>query len=272
MGHTHTILNISSGDMDEVIIPTDGISLLEVTVCRSISLTTIAGQKLYLLPLGEYFRDAVGETEIDYNGIKHSGDGFYTHVHRSLAAWMNVADTCIGIVLVTPPPAGVVLTLHWKQRIFLLTPPSVALVHCSHYLGGWKPDYTITGWRQDNPTIAPNAIQVAIPPLGYVVEWWRLTQQKGGAHGPGSGYRAGKRYLPVYRGPAPNMENPALFLREQFDKGSDSRPWRHFRVCYYQPTTGYRSALSSEVIISAGSQPDQHNGKGPSRYNLWINR
>jgi hypothetical protein len=247
--------------------------LPEVTVDREIGMNTVLNKTLYFIPLGEHFLDAESETELDYGGATHyPGDGFYSHVHRSMSLWMNVTDTMIGIALTTPPPAGVALKLRWKQRLILHTPPSVLLVHCHQVGGVWVPDYTVAGWRQDDPLLAPNAIQVALPPEGYAVEWWRLTRQKGGDHGAGTGYRAGRRYLPVYRGPAAGTDNAGLFLRDQFDPASDSAPWRHYRVCYYNLTNGARSSLSSEIIISAGTHPDQHNGRGPSRYNLWINR
>ena len=249
-------------------------TLPEVTISRELSFTTVAGRKIYFVPLGEHFFDAPSETEILYGGLLHRiGDGFYTHIHRSMSPWMNVTDTMIGIALTTPPPAGVTLILRWKQRIILLAPPSALLVHCSHYITGWKPDYTLVGWKQNDPTVAPNAIQISLPPPGYVVEWWRLTRQKGGDHGGyGSGYRAGRQYLPVYRGPAIFTDNESLFLKTQFDQSSQCAPWKHYKVCYYNPITGARGALSSEVIISPGNIPDQHNSKGPVRYSLWINR
>jgi hypothetical protein len=247
--------------------------LPEVTVEREVSMNTVLSQTAYFLPLGECFLGADTETELEYGGaIHYPNDGFYTHIGRSIPPWMNIGDIKIGIALTTPPPAGVSLRLRWRQRIILHVPPSVLLVHV-HLVGGiYRPDYTLHGWRQDDPLLAPDAIQVAVPPEGYAVEWWRLTRQKGGDHGAGTGYRAGRRYLPVFRGPAVGTDNAGLFLRTQFDPGSDSRPWRHYRVCYYNLENGARSALSAEVVVSAGTKPDQHNGSGPCRYNLWINR
>jgi hypothetical protein len=251
--------------------------LPEVTVLRSVLFTAKAGQKLFFLPIGEHFLDAPSETELYVDNVLHRpGDGFYSHVKRGTAGWMNTTDAMIGIALTTPTAGGEQVVLYWHQRLILLQPASVALVHCTQDGGGiWRPDYsTDMRWRQNDPLVAPNAIQVANPPPDYVVEWWRLTRVKGGNHGGnGAGYRAGRRYMPVFRGPAVVTDNDSLFLRTQFDGSSTACPWRHFRVCYYNPTTGARGNLSSEVIISAGpDHPDQHNSHGPCRYNLWVNR
>lgn len=252
-----------------------GVSLPESVTQREVTTTTVAGKKVYYIPLGEHFLNAASETELVYGGVTyHLGDGFYTHIHRSMATFMNVTDAMIGICLTTAPPSGITLTLRWKQRLILTQPQTLALVHCSNVGGVWVPDYTIAKWKQNDVLLAPNAIQVPPPPTGYVVEWWRLSTRKGGAHTRGSGYRSGRRYLPVFRGPAVGTENGALFLVTQFDPGSTKRPWRHYKVCYYNPTTGARSALSSEVVIASGADgpPDKLGGMGPFRYNVWINR
>ena len=251
------------------------VGLPEVAVLREVQHTTVVGQTLYCLPMGEHFLDAATETEVtNRGGTYRIGDGFYAHVHRHLAPWMlSVSDAMMGIVLAIPPGEASALTIKWRQKLILVPPGSVALVHCVLASGVWRPDYSMK-WLQNDPLLAPNAIQVPPPPDGYVVEWWRLSRQKGGEHADhGTGYRMGRRYLPAYRGPAVGTDNPSLFLRTQFDGASSHGPWRHYRICYYNPTTGARSALSSEVIIAAGiNNPDQHNSKGPCRYNVWVNR
>ena len=244
----------------------------EVTIQREVSMTTVASQSIYYVPVGEYFYGLPTETEIVINGVTRNY-GYYSYVGRSIAPWMNVGDIKIGIKLPGAPAAGLPLIIRWKQRRILMAVETMLLVHCTFTGGLWRPDYTIPKWMAQDPLLAPNAIQVPPPPSPYVVEWWRLARHKGGDHtGRGSGYRAGIRYLPVYRGPAPSTENTSLFLRTQFDVGSDRRQWRHFKTCYYNPTTGARSFLSDEIVISAGGSPDMHNSKGACRWNLWMVR
>jgi hypothetical protein len=245
----------------------------EICISRTVTLHTVIGQKLYFIPLGEHFLSKIGETSVLYNGVSHVyGDGFYTHVHRSMSPFMNITDTCIGIKLTTAPSTIVTLVLNWKQRILQVAPPPIIPVKCDLIAGVWKIDYVSDSWRCNSPTLCLNAVQVAEPPPGCVVEFWRICRRRGGSHG---GNRSGRRYVPIFRGPAVHTENSALFHRSQFDPISDCAPWRKFKVCYYNITTGARSQLSQEVIVVGGSKRDQHNkpsGDGAYRYGLWINR
>ena len=247
---------------------------LELTVDREITLATILGRKDYYVAIGEHFLDGPHETSLVYGGASHApGDGFYSHIHRSLGSWMNVQNACIGLALATlPAAAGIPLVLRWKQRIVQQPPPSIIPVRCVQVNGVWTPDYTIAKWNASKTTTAPNAVQVTSLP-GYVAEFWRLSKKIGGSRSAGSMHGAGMRYLPVFRGPATGTSDGWLFTRKQFDGCADTNPWRRYRVCYYNPATGARGPLSAETIVSAGDHhPDQHNGKGPVRYGLWINR
>jgi hypothetical protein len=249
----------------------------ETTILREIEFNSVVGQKLYHIPLGEHFLDNNEDTEVYYSGIPYQRDsGFYGHIHRSLAPWMtSVRDACTGIVLITAPTAVVPMKLRYKLRLIVTTPPSVALVRANFLGGVWCPDYTVSRWLPSNPSVAPNAIQVATPASQYTLEFWRLSRTKGGDH-QGTSWlnakRMGRRYLPVFRGPSTGTSDPGLFVRDHFDPTSDANPWRKYRICWYNSLTGARSALSPETIVVGGSKPDRHNGQGPTRYGVWIER
>ena len=252
----------------------------ETVFTRTISYTAVGGERVFKIPLGNYFKGAAGETTLFVNGNELFLGPDYSHVHRNFnnGGPTSTIDTCIGFRLsggTALPGWTVVFT--WKERQLLITPPSVATVHVVLSGSTWVPDYSIP-WQPQSALNAHNAIQVPLPPPGYVVEFWRLTHKKGGFRwGPyGPLNRDGQRFLPYVRGPAVNTENEGLFRQVDFDVATVNTSWKKFRVCYYRPATGARSALSSETILSAKPGGpydfDSHNGRVQVRWYLWVNR
>jgi hypothetical protein len=93
------------------------------------------------------------------------------------------------------------------------------------------------------------------PPAPYVVEFWRETVKRGGAFATVPGGRVlrhGRRYVPHFRGPSTQSVDPNTFYMSEFSSAR-ARPWQKFRVCYYNPLTGARSALSAETIVVIGT-------------------
>lgn len=249
----------------------------ETVLQRTATFIAVGGKRVFKIPLECFFRNAAGETTLTINGNPQGYPLDYQHVHRS-GAGVAITDTGIGFILPGPAGAGWVLVFTWLERRLLVDVPSLALVHAKLDGGIWVPDYDVGAkWKPSDPTDCPNAIQVPEPPPGYVAEFWRRIRKPGGGRQDSFGnvyLRGGIRYLPYERGPAAGTANSGLFLQTMFDPNHGAEHWTHFRVCYYRTATGARSPLSSEVIVSAlGNRPyDEHNGSGPTRYNLWINR
>ena len=255
----------------------------ETATTRTVTYTTVGGEHVFKIPLGSYFKDAQGETTLSINGNRLYYPMEYQHIHRNFnnGGPTSTTDTCIGFVLDGgPASAGWTVTFTWIERRLLVEPPSLALVTTALSGGVWVPDYSVK-WIHSNAATSPNAVQVALPPPGYVAEFWRLTPKVGGERirvlTAENLKSDGQRYLPYVRGPAVSTANEGLFLQAMFDPRSLGSTWKKFRVCYYHPTTGARSALSPETIVSAKPAPaphdyDQHNMSGPTRYHLWITR
>jgi hypothetical protein len=211
------------------------------------------------------FLDAVGETTLEID----QGNGFivqafgadYAHFRRNGSGTpATVADAAIGFSLVGGAvAAGWTMRFRWKERKLITGPPTVAKVLSSL-------DYSLS-W-QPNTVNATDAIQV--PPInGMQIEFWRESRLNGGKRGtadPTKIKREGRRYLPYFRG----ATNVFLFNRGAFAVTTSTR--FKYRVCYYNPNTGARSALSNEIILACGNvQDDRVNGRTVRTKNsLWL--
>lgn len=240
---------------------------LETTFTHVMTVPSVLGQLNYLIPVGDYFLDAAGETILEID----MGAGFvtqvfgvdYDHFHRMAPA--TVIDAAIGFrYLAGAVPAGWTFRFTWLQRLVLLTPLGIGKIKLTGV--GGSLDLAVT-WGQ-NTANAPNG--VTIPELtGYVAEFWRRTRRPGGIHSPvGVTNRRGPRYVPYYRGPAGQFD----FHVDEFSMAGQ-RHRAKLRVCYYNTLTGARSEMSPDIIVVCSSfLPDQVNGRGSVRAarSVWI--
>jgi hypothetical protein len=216
---------------------------------------SIAGKNNYTIPIGNMFFDQAGETTLETD----SGAGFvpqiygldYTHFRRSAASGTppTVADAAIGFSVVGAVPAGWTFRFRWFERRLITSPISLAKINTSG-------DYTVP-WTA-NSVNAPNGILVPAYP-GAQIEFWRQTWKNGGLRGTSTVlFRQGKRYLPYFRGATDVVSFPiSAFCPTERTKRN------HFRVCYYDPITGARSALSTDIIVvcSTTDPGDGVNGR-----------
>lgn len=237
---------------DPPLTPPKGTS--QTTVEHMMIVPSVAGKNSYAIPAGNLFLNSAGETQLDLD----QGAGFipqaygadYGHLLRSAPGTpASVVDAAIGFSLNNAVSAGWTFRFRWKERRILVEPPSIAKVLSSlDYNLYWLP----------NSANAPDG--VLVPSLnGMQVEFWRETRRNGGRRGsadPTKIQRLGRRYLPYFRG----ATDVFLFNRAAFAVATGPR--RKYRVCYYDPTTGARSALSNDIIlVNNNQQADRVNGK-----------
>lgn len=239
-------------------------NLPEYAVKHQLITSSVAAKQSYTIPIGNYFLDASTETTLEVN----TGSGFipvtfssgYTHYRRtSPGTPTTVNDAAIGFTLVNPVSAGWTFRFAWYERRISVSPIVVTKVLASL-------DHNVQ-WNSNDPSNFPNAVVVA-EYTGMQVEFWRRTLKSGGYHNPSPGLfpRNGKRYMPYFRG----TTNTFLFPQSTFaPAGACHR--QKFKVCYYNPLTGSRSALSSDIIAVCSNVDDYINGrKVRTARSVWI--
>jgi hypothetical protein len=242
--------------------PTGSGVLPIASIPRSIVLDSVANKNNYWIPVGDWFLDAAGTTTLEID----SGAGYvpqafgadYSHLRR-VTPPATVADAALGFTLAGGPvPAGWKLLFRWTDGRILVEPNSIAKVLVpANYAVPWSADGA-------NP---PNGVLVPELP-GTQIEFWRETRRDGGLRGNnGVLRREGRRYLPFYRGAVD------VFRFSVADFATSAREHRnHYRVCYYDPSTGARSLLSRDVIVVCSlAQADRVNGRTQRAVgSVWI--
>jgi hypothetical protein len=255
--------NLDDFLLDRGFTPAPATGLLPIAnIPRQIVLDSIAGKNNYRIPVGDWFLDAAGQTTLEID----SGAGYvpktygvdYSHLQR-VTPPPTVADAAIGFTLAGGPvPAGWKLLFRWTDRRILVEPNSIAKVLVpANYAVPWSANGA-------NP---PNGVLVPELP-GTQVEFWRQTNRDGGLRGNFLVLkREGRRYLPFYRGATD------VFRFSVTDFATSQREHRnHYRVCYYDPSTGARSLLSRDVIVACSlAQADRVNGRTQRAVgSVWI--
>lgn len=244
-------------------LPWSGSSLPMVDVIHEMVIPSVAGRNNYTIPVGNWFLDAPGDTTLDID----QGSGFipqdygpdYAHLLR-VTPPPTVANAAIGFSIVGGAvSAGWTLRFRWHERTLLVKPSAVAKVRV-------PASYTVP-WNSSSAVDFPNGIRVPEYP-NVQVEFWRQTWRNGGQRGnTGTLRREGKRYLPYFRGAL----NQFTFAKTEFRTAQPLKR-NHFRVCYYEPVTGARSALSSDIIVVCNDQQDDRvNGRyARQKGSIWI--
>lgn len=251
-------LDATMSDLGWIYVSTDPVTtpdaVSQVTTEQVIVLASVAGKNNYTIPVGNMFLDAAGESFLDLD----TGAGFvpqafgadYSHFRRNAPGTpTSVADAAIGFSMTNAVSTGWLFRFRWKQRSIIVEPPAIAKVLSSL-------DYSL--FWQSNSSNAPDGIRV--PPMnGMQVEFWRESPRDGGKRGsadPTKIRREGRRYLPYFRG----ATDVFVFDRSTFAIATNRR--FKYRVCYYDPTTGARSALSNDIVLVCNqSQADRVNGR-----------
>ena len=219
-----------------------GPTLDEYVIERTKIFTTVAGQTKFGLPFGFYFKDVAGETSVEmdqgggYIPLQYGPD--YMHLHRQTAVVPTVGDAAFGITgLGGTVPGGQLLKLTWKDRRLLCSPPVVCAI-----LFGSGP---LPIWKQMHVTNHPNGIHVGLPDPAWAVEIWRFNPKPGGQGSDVQYHHDGRRWIPYWRGAAGVEE----FQSDVTFAGVLPSKRKMFRVCYYNPATGARSALSDDIVV-----------------------
>lgn len=222
-----------------------------------------AGKNNYTIPLGNFVWDAAGQSTLDVD----TGSGFvpvafpagYTHFRRSATGTPStVVDAAIGFSCVAAVAAGWTFRFRWKEEVIPVSPGAIAKVLV-------PADFTLP-WNANGANF-PNGVTVPEYPKARC-EFWRQTTHSGGRRGSNNVLmRMGRRYLPYFRGPLDQF----TFSIADFASANASKRNR-FKVCYYDSTTGARSALSTDTIVICGPQADGVNGRRPVRAarSFWI--
>lgn len=233
---------------------------------REIVLPTVAGRYAYTIPVGNWFNDRPRDTSLDIDTgsgwIPQAYGADYSHLGRYTAP-ATVADTCIGWELAGPPPAGWRMRFRWNEWVYK-TSSSVLIPVRLAAPGDSEPDYSVK-WFQAIPGSEPNAIQVPAVP-GFCAEFWRKTSRTGGLRGIEL-RRSGKRYVPYWRGTADQF----VVHRSVFSSCTTTRR-QFYRVCYYDPITGARSPLSSQIAVASGFREDRLRTFGTAHVGdaVWV--
>lgn len=234
-----------------------------IDVVHEMIVPSVAGRNNYTIPVGNWFLNAIGETTLDID----SGAGYipqaygpdYAHLLR-VTPPPTVADAAIGFSIVGGAvPAGWTLRFRWHERTLLVQPSVVAKVI--------QPPNYAAPWNSSSAVDFPNGVRIPEYP-DVQVEFWRQTWRNGGQRGNmGVLRRDGKRYLPYFRG----VLNQFAFRSSEF-RPTQPMKRNHFRVCYYDPATGARSALSNDIIVVCNDQQaDRVNGRfARTRGSVWI--
>lgn len=238
-----------------------GTPIPEADFWHEIIQLSAAGQLTYWIPVGCWFRDDPTDVTVDID----NGSGWIPQaygpdygVKRRSTPPPTVADLAIGIKLNDPPPAGWQIRIRWRDRRILIEPPPLAKIRLTAV--GGVPDYSVTWYPSGGPS--PNA--VAVPQrTGFQAEFWRLSRRNGGRVpkwvGPPQARRQGRRYVPYFRGPVDTW----MFHMDEL-RSTVGIPYSrlHYRVCYVNPVTGARSALSPDVLV-LNVKRDERCGKMP---------
>lgn len=229
-----------------------GLSSVETLITRSMSFNTVVGESYYRLPVGNWFRAAAGVTTLFINGIEMFFGADYIFITRHSQP-TTVSDCAFGFQLMGQPASIMPMVFTWVEGVSFLQPPSIALQRLIDNGSGYEPNFTVgEAWLSSSATQTANGVEIAEPPAPYVVEFWRETRNRGGLFNTplgGKRYRHGRRYMPYFRGPSNLSLNRATTFHYSEFSALVARPWQKFRVCYYNPTTGARSPLSSETLI-----------------------
>jgi hypothetical protein len=234
---------------------------------------SIAGRNNYTIPIGRFIFDAAGQSTLDLD----TGSGFnpvafgagYTHFRRSAPGTPpSVADAAIGFSFIGVVAAGWTFRFRWQEEIIPESPGAIAKVRIpANFNVRWEQNSPLN--PPPNTDAAPNGVTIPAYP-DVQCEFWRQSQNPGGLRGtinPAAVRRLGRRYLPYFRGPL----NQFTFSTADFATTQASKR-NFFKICYYDPATGARSALSTDTIVVCGNQADSRNGVRPVRTerSVWI--
>lgn len=235
-------------------------------VQHEVKITSILNHNKYTIPVGNWYQSGTPiSLEID------SGGGYVPKVlgvdYFELGRYTSpatVADMKIGFELAAGPvPAGNLMKFKWVSRTLPYPVPPLAKVN----LAAGVPDYSIV-WNPPT-TQYPNGITIPEYP-NVSVEFWRQTRLQGGKRGRnGVLYRAGRRFVPYFRG----IQDKFTFTLQDFLSDSHTMKKTKFRVCYVDVATGARSELSSDIIqVCERRRDDRINNYGVVRYqdSVWI--
>jgi hypothetical protein len=293
-----------------------GVAYVETT--REIDLVTAAGQNAYRLPLGCYVaadaRDArvfLDGAEIFYSAVPAANTWkfYYSGMNNPQIhggppdGWggppwppfwppppgqrPSVQDVASGIMATGAPFApGLNLKIRWIERTSAFRPKTVSPVFLSRpdAISLFSPNYT-TPWTPSNASFAPNAITIPQGPPGFVPELWRMTKHIGGEsrYSNPMFFGNGKRFVPYFRGPQPELADPNSLLLVEFANhqiapvprpqpipfptayplATPSARKLRYRVCYYHPTLRIRSDFAAEYITVFNSWQSFAPPNGP---------
>lgn len=227
---------------------TTSVSPLVTLRWEQIDRTMVAGQQGVFLPWGAYVLAAASNIEV----LLDQGGGFVQQAYgadfgfqtRQRAGWPqpSTADVSTGIWMNDPAAGGETVRVRWRSGSILIEPPSPIAFSTAAPV---PPLGNFNSFRYIGPYV-PNAFKVA-ERFGLQVEVWRMSARGGCNRSPVSvpGFlqvRGGRRFSPFWRGPAGFGET--TILPNTFTQ----RRKNVFRVCYYDPATGARSALSAERV------------------------
>lgn len=234
----------------------------------------------YNIPPGNMpFLDAQFQTTLEAD----TGSGFqplvwntdYVHALRkvSIGTKPSIIDSAIGIKLQITLAIGTLMRLRWKEFRLYMPPP---IIQKRADTDG--DDYTQIWYSGVNPQqLPPKRIQVG-QAEGFQLEFWRETLRTGGKrstvgggiNNPQTTRRLGRRYLPYYR----SAVDLWVVHMDEFTTNAINSKRLKFRVCYYDPSTGARSPLSTDGIMVNRNHLEFLNSstqrKVRSERSLWI--
>lgn len=219
----------------------------EIIYRQEMIVPSIAAEDRYRIPVGSLFLDAASEATLEVD----TGSGYtpavygvdYVHLPRGYlrpCVVYGVLDAVIGFRWINGAVgAGWTFRFRWLERRIIAAPTGVMAVRLDGSGTAIDPS---TRWYVNNSAALCNGLRVALLP-GYCLELWRLGKRRGGLDSGGGSVGDGRRYVPYLRG---SVGNQFIDFQPLYKIGKGKR---QFKVCFYNPLTGARSALCAETVF-----------------------
>jgi len=251
---------------------------------ETIEHTAVAGQNGFFLPRGVYSR-AANILAVKVNGTVLTGAD-YDPMARQARTWNNfpppmgwrmpsTADVTQGVWLTASMTGGEVVAITFVTRDLLIAPPVPMAVYAP---GGVFPAAsTVSSYLVPHPAPTPHVYDVprhafVTTRAGLQIEFWHKTLRVGRIRTtpvPLMQLRAGLNWSPYWRSAVAAADGSLILDSNTFNPGGSGK--RRWKLAYYDPASGARSALSVETLYTANvdDKIGMPNPPGPGSYAIY---
>lgn len=240
----------------------------------------VAGQRAFFAGWDAYLA-AVCILDVTVDGAPAAYAPMSRQTGGTGQAWPqpSTADVARGVYLAAPCAGGEVVAVTYAQRLLGIAPPVPRVTYAP---GGVTPDpgapNAFVRFSYAGPNVPQALVVEAI--AGLQVEVWRRSSHAGSVRQSSLGglniVRSGRHWSPWWRTPVAGASGSVVI--DPFAEGwvafTSAQRRKFYRLAYFDPATGARSALSDLTLFSAWTGAgDRVNGflhhPAPS---LWVGR